>query len=197
MVHQGNLVVTEAAQAKHQSITFIHGDLDILSNNVNLPCLKTVTGTIVAKGSHIRLPALSYAGSGAWFQGIDIGIDALAVIGGSLVVNENNELCRILEKRRHHGNLVFDAFLKTKITHVAIEFDGSVYPLAAPNRHNDVKMLMKRMGVVLYGPHIEGFRDNHGRFLNREEALIIARIAGQVLTPGNVHGNRLYTEDLW
>ena len=47
------------------------------------------------------------------------------------------------------------------------------------------------------GETIQGFLTNHNRFVDREEGLIIAVNANQVLDMSDVRGDRLYSEDLY
>jgi hypothetical protein len=47
------------------------------------------------------------------------------------------------------------------------------------------------------GEEVQGFLTNMNRFVGREEALYIARKAGQLLDMRNVRGNQLYSEDLY
>lgn len=80
-----------------------------------------------------------------------------------------------------------------KITHVAIRYGGKVYSSPKPNRHHHV---IRLIGGI-HGPSIEGFLDDTGRFLDRQEALQVALAAGQVLNPADIRANRLFSEDLW
>lgn len=52
-------------------------------------------------------------------------------------------------------------------------------------------------GIKLMNTEIQGFLTNTDRFVGREEALEIARAAGQVLDESDVRGNRLHSEDLY
>ena len=47
------------------------------------------------------------------------------------------------------------------------------------------------------GEYIQGFLTNLNRFVDREEALIIALKNNQVLDVSDVSGNRLHSEDLY
>lgn len=51
--------------------------------------------------------------------------------------------------------------------------------------------------LVSRNPYHQGFLTNKGRFVNREEALIIALKNSQVLDLKDVRGNQLYSEDLY
>lgn len=90
------------------------------------------------------------------------------------------------------------------ITHVAIRFQppGSeskqVYSLPAPNRHHDViRLIAEQTGVSYVNTHGEdqGFLDSSGRYLNRRQALLNARLHNQI--KGAIIHNELYSENLW
>jgi len=46
-------------------------------------------------------------------------------------------------------------------------------------------------------PHHQGFLTTTGRYVGREEALIIALKNGQVLNIDDIRGDKLYSEDLY
>jgi hypothetical protein len=46
-------------------------------------------------------------------------------------------------------------------------------------------------------PHTQGFLTSENRFVNREEAAIIAMKAGQLENTGACRGGKLYSEDLY
>ena len=82
------------------------------------------------------------------------------------------------------------------ITHTAVRFEGRVHSLPAPHRHHHVlRLIYRECGRKAIGK--EGFLDNCGKFLSREEALHIARAAGQILDLKLVRGVKLYSENLW
>ncbi len=101
------------------------------------------------------------------------------------------------------------------ISHAAIKydeltsFDGSSSPLVLiGHRHFDIirnLWLLTGKRTVENGPnasgkHVQGFYTNHSRFVDREEAMLIA-IKNNQLIPDNL-GNLstskiLYSEDLW
>lgn len=47
------------------------------------------------------------------------------------------------------------------------------------------------------GENEQGFLTSKNRFVGREEALLIARSANQIIDESNVRGNRLHSEDLY
>ncbi len=89
----------------------------------------------------------------------------------------------------------------SRITHVAIRFQGRVWSLPAPNRHHDViRLIVAETGVATvdaYGDD-QGFLIDGERYCRRKSALRIARECGQ-LKPGGVGERRgeLYSEDVW
>jgi hypothetical protein len=86
-----------------------------------------------------------------------------------------------------------------RITRVAIQYNGKIYSLPAPNRHHDViRMIAKENGVGVNGPDVQGFLDEAGTFLHRRSAFVIAQQTGQLnRKSGGYQGDRLYSEDLW
>lgn len=82
------------------------------------------------------------------------------------------------------------------ITHVAIKKDGKVYSLPKPNRHHNVIQHMARvlkMPTPITGE--QGFVDDKGRFLGREDGRAHALKIGQV--EKTLEPDLLYSEDLW
>ncbi len=59
-------------------------------------------------------------------------------------------------------------------------------------RHSNILWQSKN---VSRDPHNQGFLTSTGRFVSREEALKIALDNNQVI--GEIHGNRLYSENLY
>lgn len=81
-----------------------------------------------------------------------------------------------------------------RITHVAIKYGGKTYSLPAPNRHHHV---IRLIGGVR-GPDTQGFLDNNGNFLDRRQAMQLARGNGQLNRPTDGYqGPELFSEDLW
>lgn len=79
---------------------------------------------------------------------------------------------------------------------VAIRCNGKLYSLPRPNRHWNV---IAKIHAETGGPirkDWQGFLDNEGRFVGRQEACRIAMRAGQVkvkTSPSWV----LFSEDIW
>lgn len=69
--------------------------------------------------------------------------------------------------------------------------DDDIYSIEIGRRHNDI---IARFGKdVLYLTQ-QGFYTSFGRFVNREEAMVIAKEAGQI---GETDSEQLYSEDLY
>lgn len=84
------------------------------------------------------------------------------------------------------------------ITHVAIRFQEKIYSLPEPNRHHDViRLIAEQTGVSYVDSKGEdqGFLDSSGRYLNRKQALLNARLHNQI--KGTIIQNQLYSENLW
>jgi len=85
------------------------------------------------------------------------------------------------------------------ITRVAIRFRGTVWSLPRPNRHHNViRHIAESTGVshVDARERDQGFLDQEGRYLDRKEALHVAREAGQLRADVPVQ-DQLYSENLW
>lgn len=81
---------------------------------------------------------------------------------------------------------------------VAIEYDGVVHTLPAPNRHHHViREIAKMNGVGIRGPDRQGFYTATDKFLTRPQALAVALACGQVANPKNIRSGELFSEDLW
>lgn len=75
-----------------------------------------------------------------------------------------------------------------------LQEDGSIYSLPKPHRHPDIIIDMASKGLRYGGQ--QGFILDNGEFVNRVEALKIAKAADQVIRKDDLT-NQLYTEDLW
>lgn len=79
---------------------------------------------------------------------------------------------------------------------VAIRHEADVFCLAQPNRHHDVIRHMvddRNISPPISGE--QGFFNEEGDFITREEARDIAIKNGQCKTPR--HSRLLFSEDLW
>lgn len=84
------------------------------------------------------------------------------------------------------------------IEKVAIKYKGKVYSLPKPNRHHNViKLIYDETGKPIDGTDIQGFIDSENNFLNRKDALIVAKKTNQILDLNNIRANELFSEDLW
>lgn len=83
------------------------------------------------------------------------------------------------------------------IERVAVRFRGVTFSRSKPDRHIDVKNEMRKY-LDFYGPHEEGFIDNLGNYLTREEAFELAKANGQLkMTRVYPENCALYSEDIW
>lgn len=69
--------------------------------------------------------------------------------------------------------------------------DDDIYSIEIGRRHNDI---ISRFGKDVLNLTQQGFYTSFGRFVNREEALQIAKESGQVK---ETVSNRLFSEDLY
>lgn len=85
-----------------------------------------------------------------------------------------------------------------KITGVAIMMSDNIFfCLPKPKRHHHILHMLARAGITLrHNRKDQGFVTNEGKFVTREEALIIAREAGQLL-PCHEHETQLFSESVW
>jgi hypothetical protein len=89
---------------------------------------------------------------------------------------------------------------RSKITHVAIKFQGITYSLPAPNRHHDViRHIIETTGVETVNAYDEnqGFLDESGRYLNRTQALGSAMLNNQIKPGVTPKLRKLFSEDVW
>lgn len=89
-----------------------------------------------------------------------------------------------------------------RIVAAAVQYDGLTFSKAPPARHAHIVRSMHEIGLLgdvgLTELREEGFLTSLGRYVNREEACIIARAAGQLehrTKTGPAHA--LFSEDLW
>lgn len=72
---------------------------------------------------------------------------------------------------------------------------GVVYDLPKPARHHDVIAHMADKGVDAW-PCTQGFTTSVGRYVDRFEAMDIAKAAGQLVGEPSMP-DRLFSEDVW
>ncbi len=85
--------------------------------------------------------------------------------------------------------------MTTRIVAAAIRANGLTMSQPAPARHCDILAAMPAKMASAVTPFDQGFIDSEGSFLHRGEALVIARLAGQLLNPTS--HSELFSEDLW
>ena len=97
------------------------------------------------------------------------------------------------ERKRHVPGV------RPPITHVACSVAGVVWSLPKPYRHDSVLRLIGEMSPVKYNDadeHSQGFLDEDGRYLTRDQAWVNADLNGQIKN-GRIIGGCLTSEDLW
>ena len=87
-----------------------------------------------------------------------------------------------------------DEFPK-QVVAVAIRANGLIVSKPAPARHCHVLNAMPEKMARATKPSDQGFLSDTGIFLSREDALTVARNAGQLKKP--THHKELFSEDLW
>jgi hypothetical protein len=85
--------------------------------------------------------------------------------------------------------------LPERIVAVAVREGALTVSMPAPARHGDVlRRLHDLTGIVLAGDD-QGFLTSTGHFVGRQDAVEVARAAGQIVAPK--WPPFLYSEDLW
>lgn len=85
-----------------------------------------------------------------------------------------------------------------KIVAAAIMHGMQAWSLEPPARHHDVMRSMWEAGIQDPGKGEQGFLTEHGEFVGRREAAIIARNAGQIGGRKRTDPqDQLFSEDLW
>lgn len=84
------------------------------------------------------------------------------------------------------------------IVAVAVRHNGKLYSLPKPNRHHHViELIWKETGEEVHSrDDDQGFLDEHGTYWRRRPALYHARAVKQTII-GPIHGDRLYSENVW
>lgn len=87
-----------------------------------------------------------------------------------------------------------------RIIAAAVQINGVTLSLPPPARHyhivNTLTETLGRKAQTRYAsPKYQGFLTDDARFVGREEALVIARDAGQIIKP--TPHRELFSEDLW
>jgi len=83
------------------------------------------------------------------------------------------------------------------IVGAAVQWQGLVFCLPPPKRHHDILHLMTAIGLPKIAHQEQGFLTNTGRYVNRLDALEIAKAAGQNPKMANAPYLGLFSEDLW
>jgi hypothetical protein len=84
--------------------------------------------------------------------------------------------------------------------------DGTIYSVSQPGRHYNVVALMSTINKGGYDNYADqGFITSHGRYVDRREAYMLARIQNQMARRSErllmdkhaYNGTELYSEDIW
>jgi hypothetical protein len=83
------------------------------------------------------------------------------------------------------------------IERAAIYFDTVIYSVPRPGRHHHVFQEMHdKHNVESHDGHVQGFVTSRGRFVDRREAVVIARACGQIRVKTQPE-YELFSEDVW
>lgn len=82
---------------------------------------------------------------------------------------------------------------------VSIRWPGGAKTMGSPARHHTLMEAMRKEGLDTrtIGPNDQGFCTTHRRFVHRDEAMLIAKAAGQILKEPTFQPNTLFSEDVW
>lgn len=84
-----------------------------------------------------------------------------------------------------------------RVARAAIIFEGLLYTLEPPSRHHHIiHSIASFLDRTSVGENEQGFVDEAGVFMDRVEALDVARAAGQLL-PDRPVFRELFSENLW
>lgn len=84
-----------------------------------------------------------------------------------------------------------------KIVAVAIRVGKMIVTIPAPARHHHVLHALWNINRnLLIKPSDQGFIDQNGKYLTRQEAWVVAKAVNQIVRVNGVEGT-LYSEDLW
>lgn len=86
------------------------------------------------------------------------------------------------------------------IVSAACCYNGLILSLPAPARHYSIVQHDECSDSIRHDLRLQGFLTSTGRFVNREEAFLIAKEANQIIAraDGNIYdGPELYSEDVW
>ena len=85
------------------------------------------------------------------------------------------------------------------IVGVACKAYGKLYQLPKPNRHHNLLDIIfaEQGGETQVASDEDGFITSTGRYVNREDGLLIAQAANQIINERHVRGTELYSESVW
>ena len=93
-------------------------------------------------------------------------------------------------------SMTFHTVGTPRIVAAAMRHSGTTYAVAQPARHHNVMAMMRHRFGINTATHenVDGFLVSDGRFVERPEALVIARASRQA---GKLLGSVLTSEDMW
>jgi len=73
------------------------------------------------------------------------------------------------------------------------------YVVCGRRHHNcfQINSMITKMNLDGVVPNEQGFITSHDRFVDRKEAMVIAKQANQIINLDNIRGDNLYSEDLY
>lgn len=83
-----------------------------------------------------------------------------------------------------------------RVERAAILHDDHVYSIPRPGRHHNICHAMHELGMPIEAQRVQGFTTSRGRFVDREEGVVIARAAGQIIRKTGPE-RLLFSEDMW
>jgi len=85
-----------------------------------------------------------------------------------------------------------------QILGVAIVYKGQMFALPKPYRHHNViRFMWEFCHIRPVVGEMQGFYDDKGRFLTREEAYKLAKMNGQLVSKTEHGLHKLFSEDIW
>ena len=72
-----------------------------------------------------------------------------------------------------------------------------LYALPKPNRHHHILNKFFNNDVFGNTEQIQGFLTSKNRFVNRKEAMVIAKATNQIVNDIGYKGDELFSEHLW
>lgn len=98
--------------------------------------------------------------------------------------------------RSHVGVVTKRSNMLTVIAAAVLQ-GNKIYTMPPPKRHCHIIHAMSRTeGLERVTQKMQGFRLSDGTFATREEAMVVARVAGQIVREPRLE-DKLLSEDVW